>query len=199
MYGQELKKEIPKTESVKVSLQMLQRLPSELAFEIVVSNAGDASVFIVTEPVRNDASKGLYISLNKQDPSIVEATITLFSLPRYCTYTILTQATLKRLEPGEKHTEKFSLRLPLETTEPPYETPFDSKPIDHKALRYIRASVATLPDEAGIQTLLRRKEHVNPVVNGQEKLNNGDFKGKQLFEVQTLISSSLVSISELGQ
>lgn len=181
------------TRDVKTSLCLLRMLPDRWEFELNAQNTGSQSVFIMTEPVRSNGSKGSYLTLNQSDPSILEIGIQLYPSPSYSLYSNQTHVRLKRLEPGGQYIEQLIVPFPSQETSPPYKG-LEHEMIDKSKVRSARAAIGILPDEEGIQDILRRKEGIGVYAGGLEIIERGSFKGKQLYEVQAIIRTPAIKL-----
>jgi hypothetical protein len=178
------------TDNIKVSLNLLQRTSTQLKFEIEVKNLGGGSAFIVTNPVRLDGTKGVYLSLNEDDPTLLELRLEVFPPPVYTRLAPKTKVTLKRLESDEIYKEEFILKTPFEETKPPYGRTPNKRPIQLSEVQHIIARLGVFPDESGV-----RGELVNDsCCTGLETTESGLFKGKPLFEIQKVISSEKIKL-----
>ena len=180
---------------VKITVNMIKRLPDRWEFEVVSHNIGDRSVFVMSDAVRVDGSPGAYLSISPKDNELLDLGIRLFALPSYCTLSSATHVTLRRLDPSASFKEVITIKLPLRETEPPYENPLNKSPIDWSKVKYIRASVGILPDEEGVQDFLKHKEGIGPYASGQESIERGLFRGKRLLELQSVSFSERVEIN----
>lgn len=185
--------EAPITGDVKVSLRLLRMLPDKWELELRTQNTGSRSVFIMTEPVRSNGSKGAYLALDQSDPTVLEIGAQLYSLPSYSLYSNHARVKLKRLEPGAERLEQLTVSFPSQETSPPYKG-LENEVIDKSKVRSLRAAVGVLPDEEGIQDFLRRKAGMGAYAGGLEIVERGSFKGKQLCEVQEVIRTQTIKL-----
>jgi hypothetical protein len=179
------------TSSVAVNLRLLRVLAEGWEFEITTQNSGNHAVFIMTEAVRSDGSRGTYLTLNAEDPSILEMGIQLYPIPGYCIYANQTRVTLKRLDPGTSYIERMMVPFSARETSPPNKG-LEHQPLDKSKLHAARAAVGILPDDEGIQDFLRRKQGIGSYAGGLELISKGPLKGKSLYEVQKIIRSATI-------
>ena len=179
------------TRSVAVNLRLLRVLAESWEFELRTQNSGNQAVFIMTEAVRSNGSRGAYLTLNPQDPSILDIGIQFYSVPGYSIYANQTRVTLKRLAPGTSHVERIIVPFSAHETSPPYKG-LEYQSFDRSKLHAVRAAVGMLPDDEGIRDFLRRKEGIGPYASGLELVVNGRLKGKSLYEIQEIIQSPTI-------
>lgn len=187
--------------NVNATIRLTKYLSTRWEFELEVRNSGNHSVFVMSDPVRMDNSRGVYLTINKENSAILEMSLKLFPRPKYLPLTFATCVTLKRLAPNEIYKETIILYIPLQQTDPPYEdTPNSSlrgkQFIDIGKIGYVKAEIGILPDEEGIQDFMKHKEGVGPFAYGLEKVEKGIFKGKNLLELQTTIYTDVIHLSD---
>ena len=56
----------PVVDQIKVELKLLKTLPGKLEMEVMIENTGEQDVFVMTDPVRVDGSKGPYVSITDE-------------------------------------------------------------------------------------------------------------------------------------
>ena len=181
------------TSSVAVNLRLLRVLAEGWEFEIRTQNSENHPVFIMTEAVRSDGSRGTYLALNPEDPSILDIGIHLYPVPSYSIYANQARVTLKRLDPGTSYTERITVSFSARETSPPYKG-LEYQPLDRAKLHAARAAIGILPDEEGIQDFLRRKQGIGSYAGGLELVTKGPLKGKSLYEVQEIIRSPTIKL-----
>jgi hypothetical protein len=182
-----------KVSDVHVTLRVLEARSQSLRLELKVHNAGEQPVFVMTDPTRSDGSRGIYVSVDKDDPTVLEINIRLYPRPTYFLYSNAARVRLERIEPNSSYAERYSMNIPTEETMPPYGESLGRNRIDHKVIRSIKATVGILPDEAGIRDLIKRKA-AGPFVNGLEEVIKGSFEGKRLIALQELFSSPSIKL-----
>jgi hypothetical protein len=173
-------------ENVEVAIRYLGTDQVGWKFQLSVRNKLTHSIFVMTQPSRSDRSSGPYVSLAADDT--LEFSIQLFPRPPYCLYSNDARVKLEKLDPETEHIEVFSVKVPLLSTLPPYGNHPVRVSIEKTKIKFIKASVGLLPDEEGIIDILKRKSA--STVNGLEKLFVGPSKGKQLIDLQTIVSSA---------
>ena len=166
-------------------------LPEKWEFELTTQNSGSNAIFILTEPMRSNGSKGSYFTLDPQDPSILEIGIQLYPSPDYSIYSNRTRVSLRRLDPGASHVELITVSFPARETSPPYKG-VEYGQLDRSKLRGARATLGILPDDEGIRDFLRRKEGIGPYAGGLELIMTGPLRGKSLYEAQEVIHSPTI-------
>lgn len=166
-------------------------LPDKWEFEFTTQNSGSNPVFILTEPMRSNGSKGAYFTLDPQDPSILEIGILLYRPPDYSIYSNQTRVSLKLLNPGVKYIELITVMFPARETSPPYKG-LEYEKLDRSKLLGARAALGILPDDEGIRDFLRRKEGIGPYAGGLELIDRGALSGKSLYEAQEVIHSPTI-------
>lgn len=187
----ELQSDDKATGGVEIKVRLVRKLSEMWEFEVSAHNSGSEDVFIVTEPVRSNGSRGGYFSLDPQDPSILDIGILLYPPPGYSIYSNQTRLTLKRLNPGATHLEQLIVSFPARETSPPYKG-LEFEALDNAKLRGVRAAIGILPDDEGIRHFLNRKQGIGPYVAGIELVESGPHKGKSLYEVQTIVRTPTV-------
>ncbi|HJT27271.1 MAG TPA: hypothetical protein VJ784_07685 [Pyrinomonadaceae bacterium] len=180
-----------KTSAVSVNLRLIRMLPEKLEFELTAQNSGNNAVFILTDPMRSNGSKGSYFTLDPQDPSILEICIQLYPSPNYSIYSNRTRVSLRRLNPGGTHVELITVSFPARETSPPYKG-VEYGQLDRSKLRGARATVGILRDDEGVRDFLRRKEGIGPYAGGLELITIGPLRGKSLYEAQEIIHSPTI-------
>jgi hypothetical protein len=175
---------------VVVSLRLLERTPNQLKFQIKVSNSGARPVLIVTDPVRLDGSKGVYLSLNEKDPTLLELGLEVFPPPPYTRLAPKNRVTFKQLEAGGTYEEEVVVQVPLEETKPPWGNMPDAQTIDITKVRQVRVNVGVLPDEPEVREAFAN----DPSPEGMEVIKSGPLKGESLFEIQEIVSSEKVPL-----
>jgi hypothetical protein len=178
---------------IEVRLRPIRLLPEQWEFELSTYNSGSQAVFIMTEPVRSNGTKGSYFTLDPQDPAILNVSVQLYGIPDYSIYSNQTRVKLKRLEPGGKHLEQITVSFPAKETSPPYKG-LEFEKIDRSKVREVRAVIGILLDEEGIQDFLRSKEGIGPYARGTELVDKGPLKGKSLYEVQQIIRTPTIKL-----
>lgn len=182
-------------QGVSAQLRVLRMAPAGWEFELVVRNDGKLTVYVMTDPVRSEGSKGPYLSTDPLDPSVLDLGVRVYPRPPNCIYVNHAGVTLERLEPGASRLQRFTVPPPVEETMPPYLTDrFEPRPISTGNLKYARAFIGVLPDEEGVRDYLRRKEGIGPYARGDERLEAGSFKGKHIINLQTLVSSGKIEL-----
>jgi len=180
---------------VNIKLRLTEKRVDRWVFEMTASNIGSSSVFIMTDAVRDDSSKGAYVIAEHESPAWLEISSRLFPPSPYCTLTGTVHVTLQRLDPGASYTTDVEVPLPPKETTPPYRNPLDARTIDSSNIRYVKASIGVLPDEEGIRDFLKHKEGIGPYASGREDIKKGAFSGKSLFELQSIASSQPVAVT----
>ena len=179
------------TSAISVSLRLIRMLPEKWEFELTTQNSGNNAVFILTEPIRSNGTRGSYFTLDPQDPSILEIAIRLYPPPDYCIYSNHTGVSLKRVDPGARHVELITVSFPARETSPPYKGVEYGK-LDSSKLHGARAALGVLTDDEGIRDFLRRKEGIGPYAGGLELIHTGPLSGKSLYEAQEVILSPII-------
>jgi hypothetical protein len=87
----------PTKQAIVVTLCLLERTPTRLKFQMKVLNTGDKSVFIVTDPVRVDGSRGVYVWLNENDPTQFGRTIDFLVPLRFLDFNLLSHPVVEEL------------------------------------------------------------------------------------------------------
>lgn len=178
-------------DQIKVELKLLKGRPGELEMEVMIKNTGTQDVYVMTDPVRVDSSKGPYISISDETSGAIDVEVKVFPLPKYFLLTNDARVKLEKLAAGATLKEVFHLTSLVSETMPPYgETPRPRK-IEPDRLQFVRASVGVLPDDEGVRDLLRRKPF-GPWVSGVEELMQGPFKGKRILDLQRVYTSATV-------
>jgi hypothetical protein len=160
-------------------------------FEVAVHNAGHRPIFAMIGPVRADRSSGPYIALGPN--GTLEVATRLYPPPIYTLYSNGSGVELTRVDPNATVSKALSLAFPVKETIPPYgDTPKNRRLVDRASVKSIRACVGVIPDDEGVRDLLDRKR--SRFVYGLERLMRGSFKGKNLLELQTVITSPAVEL-----
>lgn len=182
-------------DGVGARLRLLRATPAGWELELTVRNNGRRAVYVMTNPVRSERSRGPYLSVDPLDPSVLDLSVRFYPLPEDCIYVNHATVTLERLEPGTSRVQRFNVPPPAEETTPPYPAePLTPRRISPDDIKYVTAHVGVLPDEEGVRDYLRGKEGIGPYAKGPERLDAGSFKGKPIIELQTLVSSEKVEL-----
>ena len=163
---------------------------TRLEFKVRVTNDSEKAVLVVTDPIRVDGLRGAYLSLNENNPAQLELRFEIFASPLYTTYAPKNRVTFLRLEPGATHQERIVLQSPLKGTKPPWGEWQDTQSIDMTNIQQVVARVGILPDDPAIHAAL---ENVRSP-DGLENVRSGQFQGKLLFEIQSVICSKIVKV-----
>lgn len=176
---------------VVVELDLLERSPKPLKFQVRIKNTGERAILIVSDPVRVDGDRGAYLSVDERNPGILEIAFTVFPPPLYTIYAPKNHVTFLRLDPGATHVEEVVWDEPFKDTKPPWGEWIDTKPINIENIREVLAKVGVLPDDPAVHATLVNvtKPH------GMERVESGPLKGKALFEIQTIVTSNIVKLS----
>jgi hypothetical protein len=175
---------------VSVTLHIIERTPTRLKFHLQIRNSGDHSVLIISDSVRIDGSEGMYISLGGDDSSLLEVSSQVFPPPNYTILAPKHRVTYRLLYPGTAYEEEVLLKAPLSETEPPWREMLTPRNIDLTRLQSLELKVGVLPDEPGVRQAFAAER--SPT--GLEIVKNGSFKGKPLFEIQSIVSSDKVKL-----
>lgn len=180
---------------IEVKLKIVKLLNERWEFELSAHNAGSEPVFIMTEPVRSNGTRGGYFTLDPQDPSRLDIAVRLYPPPNYCIYSNRTEVTLKRLDPGSTHVEQITLAFPAKETSPSYKAP-EFERLDRDKIRSVRAEVGILADDEGVRDFILRKQGrgSGPNASGLEPLRKGPYQGKSLYEVQEIVRTPTVKL-----
>jgi len=184
-------KRASEVDQIKVELNVVKTLPDQLEMEVMVENTGGQDVFVMTDPVRVDGSKGPYVSIADESSGTIEVGVKLFPPPRYFLLSNAAGVKLQKLAAGTTLREVLQVSLPLSETMPPYGDKPRRKQIDPNRLQFVRASVGVLPDDEGINDLLQRKPF-GPFVDGVEELVRGSFRSKRIIDLQRVYTSRSV-------
>jgi hypothetical protein len=191
-----LQESVASMNHIEVKLRLTQNLRDHWVFQITANNTGSGTVFIMTDPVRDDGSKGAYFAVDTQSPSHLEISSRLYPPPTYCTLAGSVHVMLRRLDPGESYTFEVRVSLPFDETSPPTRNPLDPKSFDSTKIKFARASIGVLPDEEGTQDFLKHKEGIGPYASPFDNIEKGTFKGKRLYELQTIALSQPIEIPD---
>ena len=174
-----------------VDLVLLERTPKQWKFQVKIINTGERAVLIVSDPVRVDGSVGAYLSVDNGSPGLLEIEFMVFPPPVYTIYAPKNCVTFLRLDPGATHTEEVLLHLPFKDTKPPWGEWQDTKPINIENIQHVIAKVGILPDDPAVHAALANV----PSPHGLEMVTSGPLRGKALFEIQRIISSSKLRLN----
>ncbi|HEX3248228.1 MAG TPA: hypothetical protein VHS05_02285 [Pyrinomonadaceae bacterium] len=170
---------------ISITLRVVERTPTILKFYLQLKNVGEHAVLIVSEPVRIDGSKGMYLALGKGDSSLLEVSSQIFPPPNYDIVVPKHRVTYKMLAPGTDYEEEIVLQTPLTETEPPWREMLTPRDIDLTKIQYVEVRVGVLPDEPEVRQAIERSS------TGLEIVKSGPLKGKPLFAIQSLLSSKI--------
>lgn len=174
--------------SVKVSLRVLERTSKVAKFQATITNEGTRPVLIVTNPMRADGSAGPYLSLNADEPSMLELGFRAFPPPGFDILATNERVTYTSLEPEVPHHEEVSLLAPIEETEPPWRGMAKPRQIDLGRIQYVKLNVGVFPDEPEVREAFAYE--LSPT--GLELVKRGRFKGKSLYKIQGIVSSGRI-------
>jgi hypothetical protein len=177
---------------VQVRLSLTDATKEMLAFDLEVTNSGENPVYVVTDTVRTDGSRGPYVSMSNRDASTLQLEVRLFGPPPYNLYMNAARARLMLLRPGERNLKRVLIPLPILRTEPPYDRATVGKAISEKELSGVQAVVGVLPATSEIARLLESKSEPN-VVNGLESVTNGESK-MELYKAEGFSYSPIVPL-----
>lgn len=178
-------------DQIKVDLKLLKTLPDKLEMEVTIQNTGGQDVFVMTDPLRVDGSKGPYVSMADESSGTLDVEVKVYPPPHYFLLSNSAAVKLQKLAAGDTLKEVFHVSLPLSETMPPYGDNPQRKQIDPSRLQFVRATVGVLPYDEGIRDLLQRKRF-GPFVNGVEELMQGSFKNKRIIDLQRVYTSGSV-------
>jgi hypothetical protein len=173
---------------VRVSITVASDAGKLLRVEVTATNNGSVPVYIMGEPQRSDRSLGWYIEANPDNPSLIVCTAQLYPLPPFNLYFNATHVHLLLLKPGESHAEKFTLTLPIRTTEPP----FSSNPGTRQLATppsHIAAAIGVLAQTDELDRLLARKVG-HESITGLEQVG-----GRSLLQLQQVARAAPVDVS----
>src|SRR3712207_610522 len=68
---------------VSAQLRQLRGTSAIWELELTVRNGGGRAVYLMTDPVRTDNSKGPYMSVAPRDPSVLDLSVRVYSRPEY--------------------------------------------------------------------------------------------------------------------
>jgi hypothetical protein len=177
---------------IKVSILSARKHLDRWEIELETRNDSQHSLFLLTDPIRENGKRGPYIETDEAYSAILDLSVRFYEGPDYPLFAYPTGVTLLRLDPQTSHVEKYILAIPLCATIPPFRKSreqTEEKQIDHTKIRTIQVSVGILPDDEGVRDLLRRKTF-GQFSNGGEVLAKGSMKGKSLLEVQAIVVAS---------
>jgi hypothetical protein len=180
---------------VEVSLRALNLSSERWVIEVGWQNTGDRPVFIMTDPVRADGSKGPYVHADESDSSVINFAIQVYPQPPFTIYVNHSGVKLRRLEAKEVYTQRFTLAPPGRATIPPYEPSYTPKVIDLNKIRFARVRVGILPDDEGVRDFALRKNNINAYSYGIEVLSVGALKEKRIVDIQTVVSSNEINLA----
>jgi hypothetical protein len=172
---------------VRVIVRATSQTSNALELEVVTTNSGAAPVYIMTDPQRSDRSRGPYIEESPSNPSLIFCTAQLYSPATFNMYFNGTQIHLLLLKPGESHREKFSIPLPVRTTEPPFAaSPGIRQLTSH--VKHVEVVVGLLSQTDELDRLLARKVGHNSIT-GLEMVG-----ARSLYQSQQLARSAPIEI-----
>jgi hypothetical protein len=171
---------------ISITLRIVERTPKTLQFYLQVRNSGDHSVLMVSEPVRTDGSKGMYLSLSRDDSSLLEISSQIFPPPNYDIVVPKHRVTYRMLAPGLAYEEEILLQAPLNETEPPWREMLTPRDIDLTKIQYLELRVGVLPDEPEVRQAIERSS------TGLEIVKSGPRKSQPLFAIQSVLSSKRI-------
>lgn len=176
---------------IHVKLELARVSKDSIGMCMEVFNGSDVPLYVVTDTIRSDSSSGPYLSVTAEVPSVVLVATQLFAPPQYNLYANATSAHLHLLTPGKKVLQRFSIPVPITTTEPPYNPFQKSAIIPIKEVKGVEAVVGIIPADEKVIAILDRK--VDRTVTGLEFLNSA-MSGPALFTAQQLCYSDIVKI-----
>lgn len=184
----------PKIQSdmIEVNLKTIVRASNSLEFQLTVVNKSDQAVFLLTNPTRVNGSEGFYFNVNKTTHFLVEVRSHFFPPPPFHLYSNNTALKLTELMPKGTYIVKIMMSLPLKESAPPYTTDFQD--IESDIIRRIQVFIGVIQDDEGVRELLAAKKGLSIYFGGAETLNKGEFRGKMLREVQTIITSPILDV-----
>lgn len=160
----------------------------ELRVEVTATNNGSVPLYIMGEPQRSDRSPGWYIEANPDNPSLIVCTAQLYPLPPFNLYFNTTHVHLLLLKPGESHAEKFTLTLPIRTTEPPFSSSPGTRQLATPPSR-IAAAIGVLAQTGELNRLLAPKVG-HESITGLEQVG-----GRSLLQLQQVARAAPVDVS----
>jgi hypothetical protein len=174
---------------ILVKVRATSRTANVLELEVATTNSGSAPGYIMTDPQRSDRSHGPYIEENPNDPSLVFCTAQLYPPATFNMYFNGTRIRLVLLKPGESHLEKFSVSLPIRTTEPPFAASPGTRQLTGP-LKHLEAVVGVLPQTDELDRLLAQRTG-HDSITGLEMVG-----GRSLYQSQQVVRSVPIEIDQ---
>lgn len=180
--------------NVRLSVKILKSKQYE--FTGSIDNCTASKVFIAVDPSQANKTKGPYLWFEDGNDWVLMIGIMLFPPPDFMLFLNETGIKLLCLNPGETYRYTFLLETPVEFTMPPWGEGYNLNKITSERLRFAKFSIGIFCDAEDIEELISAKP-AGSYFNGIEIIQSGKNIGKQLIDLQRIISSSEVSISEL--
>lgn len=181
---------------VKFSISSFQMFSHHWDIVVEVNNMSSKDIFLLDEPKRADGSKGLYISADKSDPTILILEVLFYDSPKYYLYRNLTGVKLRKLEPNNKVVKNYTIDLPLEQTIPPFGSKLHQKKILSKSeFKVIKVNYGFLPSNEGIINLIKINNSSKPFFDGyyggKEHIESANYERSQLIKLQKTLSATI--------
>lgn len=185
-------KAIMKSNQVRATLKIVRSSSEGLELDLTAVNLGPAPVFVMTDPTRSDDSSGPYINATSGNVTL-QVGIILYP-PSATKFEInYTGVKLKSLQPMEELTQRLTLHYPIVETEPPYRETPSTAVINFEKVKRVQGAIGILEDEPGLRDFLDHKRSA-PFVSGSEAIAFGRFKGRRLFELQSIVYTEEISL-----
>ena len=172
---------------VEITHKILENTSKKLRLELTILNTGDHPVYVATDPVQIDSTKGYYISIAENNAQSIVVSSRVYPPLVYSPYSNQTRVALKKLIPNKILTVRVALPFAIVETIPPVDLPLDLRKTSLRHLRSIKFELGFFREEAGLTELLMGKSFVK----GHEEMVTGNMSGKRLFEIQELVSTDI--------
>ncbi|MDQ3748917.1 MAG: hypothetical protein M3367_07890 [Acidobacteriota bacterium] len=207
--------------SILITAKPTKLTKNEWQFEVNIQNKNQKAIYLATEPTQVNGEKGQYLLLDRKDKSLLNVSTRVFSLPIIDYYSNETRIKLIKLQPNEIYAKNISLKFPTTETAPPRDTIPDDllpeiknkvqnknftdedfrnlgfnilgKKINSEKIKSVIISYGYFIEEQGIVDFLKRKP-MGWFIKGNEKIFVGNFREKQFYEVQNIVSSNTIKI-----
>lgn len=193
-YGQNDSQAITYTSNkskVELKGKFLEFSKSKLQFEFTLENKSSENIYFANSPIQITGEQGYYISVDETGDYTIKVSSRVYLLsPYYSPPSNDTSVILRKLDMGEKFSEKISLSFPLKETIPPNNDPYKIKKIIPKKIKKIEISIGYFFEDEGLLDFLKTKPQ-GWYINGIETFFSGQYIGKRLYEIQQVVSADI--------
>jgi len=171
-----------------LSIASAELTKTEIRLEIMLENNTDNDFLLLTPDSKKRDETRYYLTLD-ENKRVLGVRRNFYSYPDYITDVRLQCFSLKRIPRHSIVKEFLTIQFPVSTT---YLT-IDLK-LDLRKVISVQAYLALLPIDESIAAL-QRERPFGDCFDGSEKIQDGSYQGKKLFEIQHIVRSGVVKLN----